>query len=370
MKYERYEEALYRALCHIHSHEAQTHPRIEVVVAGAGRGPLVDATLRAWKRLTKKPDMYKSEKGHEGPRELHILAIEKNQYAMKGLRRRMSKVKRYPGLDECTYKHHSDGTLDMWDPEVVTLLHKDMRNWNEVREHITSSEGAHIVVSELLGSFGDNELSPECLEGVHTILHAEYGVCIPRRYTSYIAPVACSKLWMQARDLFDGKGLETPFVVNMFSFTQLALSKPVFTFTHISPVDNKAQQCDLSTSLFFEDVEQDCIMHGFVGYFDAELYPADPRSVDDGCFAPVVLSTNPQNRTNQMMSWFPMYFPIEKPVTLGLGQRVEATMWRCSSKQEKKVWYEWAVTSPLTSKIHNGSGCCSSISFLEINDLC
>ena len=95
------------------------------------------------------------------------------------------------------YKHHSDGTLDMG-PGGGHIAPQSARNWNKVREH-RASQGAHIVVSELLGSFGDNELSPECLEGVHTILHAEYGVCIPRRYTSYIAPVACSKLWMQAR---------------------------------------------------------------------------------------------------------------------------------------------------------------------------
>ena len=35
----------------------------------------------------------------------------------------------------------------------------DMREWN-------SPENADIVVSELLGSFGDNELSPECLDGI------------------------------------------------------------------------------------------------------------------------------------------------------------------------------------------------------------
>lgn len=30
----------------------------------------------------------------------------------------------------------------------------------------TPTEKADIIVSELLGSFGDNELSPECLDGV------------------------------------------------------------------------------------------------------------------------------------------------------------------------------------------------------------
>jgi hypothetical protein len=41
----------------------------------------------------------------------------------------------------------------------VKLVHSDMRSFNP-------REKADIIVSELLGSFGDNELSPECLDGV------------------------------------------------------------------------------------------------------------------------------------------------------------------------------------------------------------
>ena len=41
-----------------------------------------------------------------------------------------------------------------------------------------------IVVSELLGSFGDNELSPECLDGVTSLLKPTT-INIPQSYTSY-----------------------------------------------------------------------------------------------------------------------------------------------------------------------------------------
>jgi hypothetical protein len=70
---------------------------------------------------------------------------------------------------------------------------------------------ADILVSELLGSIGDNELSPECLDGAQRLLRLG-GACIPSRYTSYVAPVGTSKLWMQARDLFSGNGLHTSYV--------------------------------------------------------------------------------------------------------------------------------------------------------------
>jgi hypothetical protein len=48
--------------------------------------------------------------------------------------------------------------------------------------------------SELLGSFGDNELSPECLDGAQRFLKEETGISVPVSYTSYIAPISSSKL--------------------------------------------------------------------------------------------------------------------------------------------------------------------------------
>jgi len=38
---------------------------------------------------------------------------------------------------------------------------------------------ADILVSELLGSFGDNELSPECLDGAQRFLKPDTGILLP-----------------------------------------------------------------------------------------------------------------------------------------------------------------------------------------------
>lgn len=40
--------------------------------------------------------------------------------------------------------------------------------------HIEVPAFADILVSELLGSFGDNELSPECLDGAMRFLKREF----------------------------------------------------------------------------------------------------------------------------------------------------------------------------------------------------
>lgn len=45
----------------------------------------------------------------------------------------------------------------------MTVVSCDMREWE-------APEKADIIVSELLGSFGDNELSPECLDGAQHFL--------------------------------------------------------------------------------------------------------------------------------------------------------------------------------------------------------
>ena len=51
---------------------------------------------------------------------------------------------------------------DEWG-DKVEIIASDMRDWRP-------TEKADILVSELLGSIGDNELSPECLDGAQSFL--------------------------------------------------------------------------------------------------------------------------------------------------------------------------------------------------------
>lgn len=58
----------------------------------------------------------------------------------------------------------------MWG-DAVTVVSSDMRDWS-------APEKADILISELLGSFGDNELSPECLDGAQKFLKGNiYTLC-------------------------------------------------------------------------------------------------------------------------------------------------------------------------------------------------
>lgn len=99
-----------------------------------------------------------------------------------------------------------------------------MRHWQ-------APELADILVSELLGSFGDNELSPECLDGAQRFLKPD-GISIPASYTSYLQPIATHKLWNDVKAYKELKHFETPFVVKLWRHAALGAVLPVFTFEH------------------------------------------------------------------------------------------------------------------------------------------
>jgi type II protein arginine methyltransferase len=46
-------------------------------------------------------------------------------------------------------------------------------------------------------------------------------------------------------------------------------------------------------------------------------------------------------KSPDMISWFPLYFPLKTPVYIPDNGEVGVSMWRKSD--ERKVWYEWMV---------------------------
>ena len=299
-KYIQYETAVFRALLDRVPEERRETTVTVIMVVGAGRGPLVKASLRASTRAGRRVKLY---------------AIEKNPNAIITLRNLQ---------------------WDEWADIDVTEVHTDMREWE-------APEKADILVSELLGSFGDNELSPECLDGAQRFLKDD-GISIPSSYTSYVAPTTACKLYCDINQCIEvGKlpqaPFETAYVVYQKSCRHLSQPKACFSFVHPnhqSPIDNER-----FASLSFE-VGLDSILHGFTGYFESVLYKD------------VVLSILPSTHTEGMFSWFSLFFPLCSPMQVPSGSTVTINIWRRVNKV--KVWYEWCVTKPLVSDIHNPSG--------------
>ncbi|MDB9924768.1 protein arginine N-methyltransferase [bacterium] len=307
-KYIQYEEAVLAYLTdRVSDVDAKNGKETVLMVVGAGRGPLVRASLRASDRSGRK---------------LKVYAVEKNPNAVITLQ----------SLVE------TEGWGDR-----VTIVNNDMRVWN-------FSEKADVLVSELLGSFGDNELSPECLDGAQRFLKDD-GVSIPQSYTSYLAPITAAKLWNDAKSRGDLKHMETPYVVKLHRHSLVAEPQEVFKFEHPNcdaVIDNTRY-----VKLIFSrgSDTKAATVHGFAGYFDAVLYHGPAGTVNCSIYPPTH-TIGPQGEN--MFSWFPIYFPIRTPVDVPCGKDIEAHMWRCVGNS--KVWYEWAVTKPTVGPVHNVNG--------------
>ncbi|KAJ2866732.1 hypothetical protein GGI22_001213 [Coemansia erecta] len=309
-KYDAYEDAMRRAIRDLsgssgnsgssnsgssNSGSSNSGRQLVLTVAGAGRGPLVARALQAARRCGVAVKVY---------------AVEKNPSAMVELQRK---------------------NAELWGG-CVTLIHADMRRVVGV------SERADILVSELLGSLGDNELAPECLAAAIPLLLAPGGVCIPRKYTAYVAPLSSTALFNRVRSAAtrsEPARLETPFVVNIHAANVLADAQPLWSFEHISAASEKGQR---SACRVF-GIRSPSLLHGLAGYFDTELYGG------------VELSICPATHTPAMHSWFPIFFPLMRPLTVHTGDSLAVHMWRRVSGS--KVWYEWALRV---------EGCCRTVS--------
>ena len=320
IKYDLYLQAIERALMDWHQ---QTKPasgpsgKIVVAVVGAGRGPLVTRTLQASEN-TGVP--------------IEIWALEKNPNAFVLLERH---------------------NMSIWKNQVQ-LIRSDMRAWKgpctiqpphphcsngTTVSHVPKHYAIDILISELLGSFADNELSPECLDGILPLLNPTHGISIPRSYTAFLTPIAAPKLHADilCRTPTEKEAPNTPYVVMLHAVDYLSTTTiapnglsssiatpgvatttttgtvatlpvpyvlPAWSFHHgptpsaPSPVNtHNTRQTRLSFPL-----KDRAVCHGLAGYFEAVLYPG------------VELSTHPhtmEQKSRGMMSWFPIFFPLK-----------------------------------------------------------
>ncbi|KAF7312309.1 Protein arginine N-methyltransferase [Mycena indigotica] len=299
VKYHNYEEAIYHAVL-----DWPGDHKIIICVAGAGRGPLVARSLIAVQRAG---------------RDAHIYAVEKNPNAYVTLQGR----------------HEAE-----WGDQV-TLLFGDMR-------HIEVPETADILVSELLGSFGDNELSPECLDGAIRFLKPD-GISIPSSYTAHLAPLSSAKLFNEARIGKEEKNLETPYVV-MFQAVNILSGdgsstngrcgpqvQECWEFEHPRrdavldqrglPLTNSHNARSAKLNFFIPHAG---VLHGLAGYFEAVLY------------GNIGLSIHPHRKdriSKDMLSWFPLFFPFKEPLYLPSNSELQVSIWRLTN--QRQVWYEW-----------------------------
>ncbi|CAN6626049.1 hypothetical protein TRVA0_010S02608 [Trichomonascus vanleenenianus] len=336
VKYDLYEKAIFHAILD------RPHKHLSMAVVGAGRGAIVDRALKA---------------AANADRSVTIYAVEKNSSAYVYLLKRQR---------------------EEWGDSVKVIL-SDMRQWT-----LPENAKVNILVSELLGSFADNELSPECLDGVQHVLDPADGVMIPSSYTAHLTPVMSPKLYSEAWNLATTRGgvlygsgglsgsgspmdaaranrpgalpvvpaLHTPYVVMLFQADLISTEiKQAWKFSHpiASTVPGNQHNIRESKETFY--IPHKCLVHGIAGYFEAVLYKD------------IQLSTRPdtmEQKSKDMVSWFPMWFPLSQPMSLPDDSEIDISLWRMTDG--RKVWYEWCAESYALVPVSNAGNASPSTS--------
>lgn len=305
-KYLAYREAMVEAIIRLESRCEE----LVVMILGAGRGPLVDSFIRAIKIANPK-------------QKFKIFAVEKNPSSIVSLR----------------FRNKRD-----WTKSEVHIFEHDMRTWNPKVK-------ADIIVTELLGSLADNELSPECLDGVWRLCQP-HTISIPQEYSSYIAPICSHKLHQKLREHKNSGNLhvyDRIYVVKLKNCYHISQPKRLFNFDHYNLSSEPTDRCNERYARLKFKSSVDTVCHGFSGYFTANLFASTPLSTLLGPGA-----------TPNMYSWFPAFIPLEQPIEMPKGTKMEVHFWRKESPT--KVWYEWVLTKPRRTRFHSPNGLSSAMS--------
>lgn len=317
IKYELYEDAIKKALEDL-SMIASKSKKLNILVAGAGRGPLVDKVMSILEALNL---LNKTE----------VFAIEKNPQAYLYLQKR---------------------NFEYWNNQV-TLINKDMRKWDNNNIKID------LCISELLGSFGCNELASECLLPIERNNCKRTTVFIPASYSSYVAPISSPLLHQKLHEVEKNghKGaMESPWVMHNIPYQVLSTKvNEVFSFEH--PL--KQQFTQIKTNEF--KIKHRSEIHGIVGFFKAHLYGDTHISIlpnntlikhNDG-------HEEKEVRNYAISSWSPMVFPLNTPLTVTDDTELSVLVSR--NNDRSKVWYEWCAESFIYFMVSTKSGKNNSI---------
>lgn len=129
------------------------------------------------------------------------------------------------------------------------------------------------------------------------------------------------------------------------------LDKPMecFTFDYVERLKNNEQTernnfSEMSKLQF--TIEQDCVLSGFIGYFDTVLYEditiSGAQEFDDN--------------ERHIAKWFPCYFPLNAVQKLKQQDVLETNFWLYTNYSKNRLWFEWCTSQPNFSHIHNENG--------------
>lgn len=315
VKYNQYEAAVTEALAEWKELKLPTSKDgvVVIAVAGSGRGPLVTRALKAAEYTGVSVEVW---------------AVEKNPNAYVYLLRQNQTI---------------------WGGKV-NVVKTDMRAWKGPIIAKSTADGpvygkVDILISELLGSFGDNELSPECLDGIQHVMAKPHGISIPQSYTAHVSPISTPKLYgdILSRSTTDSTAFDTPWVVRLYALDFVSQRgvpgcprfQQAWEFSHPIPESTLqtiearrsggimgggggsmagaagANDHNSRYSLMTFVCRTRGVVHGLAGYFESTLYESKLKGKEGD---KVEISTHPEridDKSKDMISWFPIFFPLK-----------------------------------------------------------
>lgn len=126
------------------------------------------------------------------------------------------------------------------------------------------------------------------------------------------------------------------------NFYECATSLELFSFNYSCNSDIQIRSDARSKLLNFK-IERDCMVTGFLGYFQSTLYKN------------ITLNNRTMIKDNNEDCVPTAYFPLKSPSILKSHSELQTHFWLNFNAETNKYWYEWKTTSPI-SMIHNLNG--------------
>uniref|UniRef100_A0A1I7SU54 Protein arginine N-methyltransferase n=1 Tax=Bursaphelenchus xylophilus TaxID=6326 RepID=A0A1I7SU54_BURXY len=311
-KYQIYEEAITEVILDWQKGCKFEKKKMVILLVGAGRGGLVESIMKALRKTDIVSDSI-------------VVAVEKNPFAFRSLVHKNKK---------------------MWD-YFIKLVNADLREHKLIKKAL-DGHVPYLVISELLGSFACNELSPDLLTTLEPLIDNKT-VFLPQYYTNFISPCFsfrlnniiqggrpdfyqrlsnfCGRDGIRAIDSNNYSNLDQLYVSTLNSAYIIDAPQPVCTYKHHAKASNLMQW---RSQTHFK-ISVDCQINGLAGFFEAKLKSN-------------TISTVPKDInqfTDIKKSWFPAYFPLSYPLDCPKGSTVDVLIER--KVNDQGMWYEWCV---------------------------
>ncbi len=192
-------------------------------------------------------------------------------------------------------------------------------------------ERADVIVTETMGTFGFEEGIIGSLTDARVRFLKQGGTLIPHRLELFLAPVELPKFYEHVVDFWvnrcQGFDFSPVRALTVNNFHPLKLHEGAFLGDPIRAEDvhfPETTQTEISTR-FSISAKRRGWLHGLAGWFNAELIPT------------IHISNGPREQASH---WGLAFFPIDRPVSVECGNRIEAEMY---STKNGEYW-NWNVT--------------------------